>query len=84
MAELLTKNIAREYQKRVSRLPDKSLQDIGERRKLRIDLQERCGLSELQAINVLNNRFVDDYIAIQKREEYMKCDTAKRSRYARE
>lgn len=68
--ELLTRQIANEYQRKVARLPDNGLQDIGERRALRLELQEQCGLTELQAINVLNDRHVGDYISIQTRRAW--------------
>ena len=68
--ELLTRQIANEYQRKAARLPDNGLQDIGERRALRLELQERCGLTELQAINVLNDRHVVDYITIQTRRAW--------------
>lgn len=68
--ELLTRQIANEYQRKAARLPDNGLQDIGERRALRLELQERCGLTELQAINVLNDRHVGDYISIQTRRAW--------------
>ena len=60
MAELLTKQIADEYQKRLAVLPDYGNQDIRERRELRIELQVRCGLTELQALNVLNGHHEKD------------------------
>ena len=68
--ELLTRQIANEYQRKAARLPDNGLQDIVERRALRLELQERCGLTELQAINVLNDRHVGDYISIQTRRAW--------------
>ena len=68
--ELLTRQIAKEYQRKAARLPDNGLQDIGERRALRLELLERCGLTELQAINVLNDRHVGDYISIQTRRAW--------------
>ena len=36
--------------------------DLGEMRKLRIQLQELCGITEIEAINVLHYRNVSDYI----------------------
>ncbi len=36
--------------------------DLGEMRKLRIELQNLCGITELEAINVLVYRNVSDYI----------------------
>ena len=65
--ELLTQDIAVEFQRRAGQLPHNGLQDTGERKSLRLELQERCGLTELEAINVLNERNVGDYISIQRR-----------------
>ncbi len=73
--ELLTQDVAKEYQRRAERLPDNGLQDIGERRSLRLELQEKYGLTELQAVNVLNNRHVGDYIAIQTRRIWQYADS---------
>lgn len=63
MAELLTKKIAKEYERRASRLPPNGLQDIGKRRELRIELQRRCGLLEIEAVNIINGYYSDIYIA---------------------
>lgn len=68
MSELLTAEIANEYRILAENLPENGRQDTGERRKLRQELQRRCGLSELQAINILNGFHVKDYIAIKERE----------------
>lgn len=69
MAELLTRKIANEYRDRAKFLPVEHLQDIGERRKLRIELQNRCNLPELQAINIINGYHIDEYIAITEIRE---------------
>lgn len=66
--ELLSRAIAKEYQRAADALVDDGIQDLGERRELRIELQKRCGLTELQAINILNGFHVKDYIAIKERE----------------
>ena len=42
MAELLTKQNATEYRDRARLLPINGLQDIGDRRALRMELQARC------------------------------------------
>lgn len=68
MAELLTAEIVSEFQHRAAELPDNGNQDIGARRKLRKELQELCGLSEIQALNILNGFCTKDYIAIKERE----------------
>ena len=36
--------------------------DYGEMRRLRVELQKLCGITELEALNVLINRNVSDYI----------------------
>lgn len=68
MAELLTAEIAADFQRRAAELPDNGNQDIGARRKLRQELQNLCDLSEIQAINILNGFHAKDYIAIKERE----------------
>lgn len=68
MTELLTMKLAREYQKRAAALPENGRQDIGDRRKLRMELQKRCGLTELQAVNVICGYHAGDYIASQRRD----------------
>ncbi len=60
--QYLTREIAMEYQKKAEQLPDNGKQDVGERRKLRIELQEKCGLTEIEAINILNGNHVDQYL----------------------
>lgn len=65
--EALTKSIAREYRQRAEKLAPNGLQDIGERRKLRKELQSKCALSEVEAINVLNGFNVDVYIVASQR-----------------
>lgn len=65
---MLSRAIAKEYQRAADALVDDGIQDLGERRELRIELQKRCGLTELQAINILNGFHVKDYIAIKERE----------------
>jgi hypothetical protein len=59
--ELLTREIAYTYRDRAKALPYNGMQDIGERRALRIELQERCGITELEAINIINGFHIDIY-----------------------
>ena len=68
MVEEFTLEIARKYRKKAESLPD--MQDIGERRKLRIELQERFGLTELMALNVVNGRHLTDAVMIHRIKEY--------------
>lgn len=67
--ELLSRAIAKEYQKAASTFSEEGLQDVGQRRKLRIELQKRCGLTELEAVNVINGHHVQDYIAKYERRQ---------------
>lgn len=69
MAEVLTKEIADEYRDKVKLLPPNGLQDIGDRRKLRIELQERCNLTELEAVNIINGFHIVIYVTIAERRE---------------
>ena len=59
--ELLTQDIARQYREKAAKLPYNGMQDIGERRRLRLELQERCGVTELEAVNILNGFYADVY-----------------------
>lgn len=68
MAELLTEEIVADFKRRAAELPDNGNQDIGSRRKLRQELQNLCGLSEIQAINILNGLYIKEYMVINKRE----------------
>lgn len=56
--ETLTREIADEYRKRAMLLPANGLQDIGKRRELRKELQARCDLTELQAVQKFDNELV--------------------------
>ena len=68
--EYLTRELAKEYCKRAAKLPPNNLQDIGKRRELRIELQNRCNLTELEAINIINGYHIDLYVRIfEIREE---------------
>lgn len=69
MAELLTMKIAKEYRDRAQRLPINGRQDVGGRRALRIELQARCGLTELQSVNIINGFHIGDYVANEARKE---------------
>jgi hypothetical protein len=62
--EWITFEDAREYRDRVEKLPDNGFQDIGERRELRKELQERFGLTEGEAINIINGYNMRDIIQV--------------------
>ena len=57
----MTESIAYEYRDRAAKLPYNGMQDIGEHRRLRQELQERCGTTELEAVNILNGYHIDVY-----------------------
>ncbi|MCI8564336.1 MAG: hypothetical protein HFH69_12640 [Lachnospiraceae bacterium] len=69
MNEVLTKKIAMEYVERAKRLPANGRQDIGERRELRKELQNRCSLTELEALNVINGFHISIYVKIAEQRE---------------
>lgn len=72
MAEVLTRKIANEYRDRARLLLPNGLQDIGDRRKLRIELQARCNLTELEAVNIINGYHIGEYVVIAERRERKK------------
>ena len=53
---------ANEYMRRAQALADKSPCDVGERRRLRLELQKRFGLLEIEAINILNGCHIGNYV----------------------
>ena len=65
--ELLTYEIAREYWNKANNLS--TMQDIGERRALRIELQERCRVTELEAVNILNGFHIETEPTKKKRRK---------------
>lgn len=59
---LLDKKIAKEFYESAKQTAEYP-HDVGEMRRLKITLQNLCGISELEALNVLINRNVVDYIS---------------------
>ena len=60
--EWLTMEICREYKRRADSLPSNNGQDTGDRRKLRLELQERCHISPTEAVNILNGVHCELYV----------------------
>ena len=60
--EWITLEAAEEYFLKANALSSKNPVDVGERRQLRIELQERYGLLEIEAINILNGNGIGDYV----------------------
>lgn len=57
----MTQEIAYAYRDKAKALLDNGQQDIGERRALRMELQERCGVTELEAVNIINGFHIKEY-----------------------
>lgn len=60
--EWITQEIVEQYQQKASVLGNDSLEDIGVKRALRIELQEKYDLLEIEAINLLNGYHVKDIL----------------------
>lgn len=60
--EWLDLESAYEYAKRAEKLPPNGGQDTGEWRRLRMELQERFGLLEVEAFNILRGVHIRDYV----------------------
>ena len=62
---ILTLEVCEEYYKRaceIGGLPE----DIGARRELRLELQEKYDLNEVEAVNILNGYNFDSYIRLKQ------------------
>ena len=68
--EWLSKELADEYRRKANQAADRSSGDIGKRRELRIELQTRCGLTDLEAVNVINGQHVMEYVDKYHRIRY--------------
>lgn len=66
----LTSEICQEYRQRALEIDRNEYRDIGERRKLRIELQEKCDILEIEALNIINGLYHDEcvkkYIRVKK------------------
>ena len=60
--EWLTIESANEYYKRACEIRNFSREDTKELRELRTEFQERYGLTELEALNILNGYHATDYV----------------------
>lgn len=63
----LTAEVVSEYQRRAARLVMSGNQDVGARRILRKELQEKYGLLEIEAINILNGFHAAFYVEKYRR-----------------
>jgi hypothetical protein len=62
--EWLTEEICNEYVERAKALPSDNVQDVGPWRDLRIELQNRCNITEIEAINILRGYHVETYLQL--------------------
>ena len=76
--EWITQKAVDEYRARALCLWQNENQDVGERRALRIELEEWYGLTELEAVNILNGKYTPDIL--RKYERIQKLIPLKRSR----
>ena len=60
--EWLTEEICREYMERAKQLAPDDGRDVGPWRDLRIELQKRCDLTEVQAYNIIRGIHVREYV----------------------
>ena len=54
--EWLTDEIAQDYKAKTVVLSQNGRQDVREVRKLRMELMDRCGVTEVEAFNILNEK----------------------------
>ena len=59
----LTKEVCDEYHRRAMLLPGDA-KNVGEKRNLMIEFQEKYGVTEVQAINILDGKYKDEYVRI--------------------
>lgn len=72
--EELTAAICEEYRKKALALGSEDIQDIGARRKLKEELQTRCGISEIWALNIINGHPYKDYLVLlEHSKKAVKC-----------
>lgn len=60
--EWITRETVEHYQKKASTLENNSMEDTGGKRALRMELQEKYDLLEVEAINLLNGYHVQDIL----------------------
>ena len=62
--EPLTMELAESYRQKAINLSKTNSQYVGELRTLGKELAAKCGITELQAINILNGNHIKDYVHI--------------------
>lgn len=87
---ILTLEVCEEYYKRACELGGFS-QNTGARRELRLELQEKYGLNEVETVNILNGYHFAEYVRLQQykiekaiaEQEYERKTGKKRKRHSR-
>ena len=62
-----TAEVCEYYKKEADAINEYDSQDVRRHRELRIELQEKYGLTEVEAINILNGNNVSDYLLKYRR-----------------
>lgn len=65
--EWLTAEVCEYYKKEADAINEYDSQDVRRHRELRLELQEKYGLTEVEAINILNGNNVSDYLLKYRR-----------------
>lgn len=60
--EWLTKEICLKYKEEAQSINEFDSQDVRKHKELRMELQERYGLTQIEAINILNGNNIADYV----------------------
>ena len=60
--EWLTQDVCERYREEAASINEFDPQDVRRHRELRIELQETYGLTEIEAINILNGNNISDYL----------------------
>lgn len=60
--EWLTREVCEDYRKRAESINVNDCQDIEKHRDLRMELQTKYGITQIEAINILNGNNITDYV----------------------
>jgi len=65
--EWLTQEVCERYRDMAKSINEFDPQDVRKHRELRLELQEKYGLTEIEAINILNGNNIGDYVTKYRR-----------------
>lgn len=65
--EWLTQEVCEKYREEAASINEFDPQDVRRHRELRWELQEKYGLTEVEAINILNGNNISDYLVKYRR-----------------